>query len=444
MVARERLESELSAAREKIAQLNKQSEIEEKMSDELKEYLTKEKSLQFLTDTIPLNALRDSEVYHIAKFLIKENLLNIKLDDFFTDKEVEAARDAVIRYTKMYPNMLLNINNANEASTSRHKQYVTTMSYEEIAHLFEEGVIDYNFATQRKARIIKLRNKITRIASINTKNVSEIKDLILKNMFESNTITINIRRTGNEDFEYDEASHTLIIDRASSKLDVTDGYHRVKAINEAWHVNPDIKGNMIVCFKNLTVEEARLFIWQESKGAINNQEEMKLYDMNSNLAKLINDINAYNNSTNILFDKVSMTNNGENNLMYYEVFAENMKRSWFKILEGADIMQLIKIRNFICDFYAIAYMYINNKFKVGNMRDLVGLNNATTDQMFMAGMVHAAAKMYEDNNQTIDPIRIEKMVNKLDYSLENNKFTYESIVNRHKHEQYIKEWRRII
>ena len=438
------LEKEILGVREVLARRNELDKVEHKLMAALKDYMTKEKISQFLLDLIPINALEENELFYFTDFFIKNKYTDLKIEEFYSEEEMANHKENKISFERMYDGDKLVVKDALMVKTGINEQFVTTLTYKQIAQLFEEGVVNYNFATQRKGKPVRTRGKIIRTATINIDNVNSICRDILDNKFESNMITLNIWKTGDEDFKYNEHTKELSINRSKTILDVIDGYHRTKGINLAWKKNPRIDGSMIICIKNLTVAEARLFIWQEAKGTTNNLDEMALYDMDSNIAKLISDINSYRNKNNILFNKISMESSNEDILIYYEIFAENLRMAWGKELQEADIATLGIIKRYICDLYSYMYAYIMNKLKVKKIEELEG--TVALDQMFMCGILHLSRKMWLKYNNDIDDEVIEKIVNKLDLTSKDtdNKYIYDEIEDRFEYEAYIKAWEELV
>lgn len=387
--------------------------------------------------------LTDSELYNISLFLVDNSYLKLDLSDYFTDEEMSRAVSEVADLINEYEDKVA-FRNVVYNEDEIKPQYTGFISYQDIAKMYDAGVLNYNFATQRKAKIIKYRNRVERIPTINEHNVSEIKKEVLEGLFEENTVTLNIRPTSDNLCHYDADTRKLEISE-DALIDVIDGYHRITAIHDAWKINKNIKGRMVLLIKNISIDKARYFIRQESKGTLNNQEEMRLYDSSSNLAKLINDINTNSNSTNILFGRITSGNNTENTLIIYDIFAHTMDKAWAEKLSKTNIRELMKIRSFICDFYSITYEWIMEKFKVDELDKLKTISdNITLDPMFMSGFLFPAAKMYEENNGQLDMDSIEKMVNKINYGTSDNNFTYENQSDSYEMNRYVKAWSNVI
>ena len=403
MYNREDLQNRVEMTISDIHKLNMAKQIRERMLFQLKEYFDSNKTLQILNKMIPIQTLSENELINLCMFLRRNGILNINPSDYWTEIEQTKASNDIIKMNQYSNIQTLNLQNVLKID-GFNTQYVTQLSYEQLANLLNVGLISYNFATQRRARVIKVRNRVERVATINMENVQAIKNEIINGTFQTNTITLNIRATGKEMFSY------------SSE-------------------NKNIKGSMIVSIKNLTIEQARYFILQESKGTLNNQHELELYDMSGNIAKLIHEINSYNNKNNILYNSITSKNNDVNTLIFYDVFAEILQLSFGDLLNEADTIELYKLKQFIVDVYSIAYSLICKRFNVNTVRELTGV---AVDQMLMCGFLFVAHEMYVSNNKEVDVQKLEKIVRKIDF--DDDKLTYTNFNDKYDVNRYTKAW----
>ena len=438
MYNREDLQNRVEMAISDIHKLNIAKQIRERMLFQLKEYFDSNKTLQILNKMIPIQTLSENELINLCTFLRRNGILNINPSDYWTEIEQTTASNDRIKMNQYSNIQTLNLQNVLKID-GFNTQYVTQLSYEQLANLLNVGLISYNFATQRRARVIKVRNRVERVASINMENVQAIKNEILNNTFQTNTITLNIRATGKEMFSYSSENMALSIPIGEdNSIDCIDGYHRLKAIQLAYSENNNIKGSMIVSIKNLTIEQARYFILQESKGTLNNQHELELYDMSGNVAKLIHEINSYNNKNNILYNSITSKNNDVNTLIFYDVFAEILQLSFGDLLNEADTIELYKLKQFIVDIYSIAYSLICKRCNVNTVREFTGV---AVDQMFMCGFLFVAHEIYVSNNKEVDVQKLEKIVRKIDFN--DDKLTYTNFNDKYDVNRYVKAWTKL-
>jgi hypothetical protein len=143
-------------------------------------------------------------------------------------------------------------------------QFVTIMSAEQIANLYNNNLIFYNKQTQRNTIF---KNGIEQI-NINTNSIREITSEMVNKNFIPNFITLNVLQNGKEEIKYDETNLVLSIEKG--EINILDGAHRSISLLNAIRQNPDLDLNMGVTITNFDVEKARYYILQEDhKNKIN-------------------------------------------------------------------------------------------------------------------------------------------------------------------------------
>lgn len=438
---REGLEREISYAITKMHEDYTIDQLKDEAAEALKNYFNKPTTIHILNRGVSLQTLSDLDLYNIALFLNDKGRIDVNLQEYYTDPEIsEAVIPRVIDIHEYDNGVTLDdvLFNGDELN----KQYIAILSYETIAKMHECKAFGYNFATQRRAITTEYKNRYIREIAINMKSVEEIKKQVLSGAFQTNTITLNIRKTGTEKFNYTSKSKQLVIQKAGTEIDIIDGYHRANGIHRAWKENRKIEGSMIVSIKNLTVEEARSFIAQEALGTVNNQEEVSLYDPKGNISKLIKDINRDSSENNILNGRISTGIDDKNALVFYEIFSRNLKSAWESILDDATPIELMEIKDFICNFYSIAYELIMKNRNVKTLDELK--DDIVLNQTFLSGMLYAAKKMYSENNSNIKLDDIKKMIKKIESDDKKEKYTYKDETSRYQVVPYKKAWESVI
>lgn len=440
---RELLEMQLSVAIMDAARDRKIKDIKTKAISDLKDYFYPQKITQILNYSCPLSTLTSNELYHIVLLMKDSKYIDIDMSDWFTDSEISDATKDKIAITEDYSGSVTFKDmrfNGNEDKP----QWVGFISYQDIAKMFEGGVFNYNFATQRKAKVVKIWDRTERIATISNKNVEEIAKEVLREKFEENTITLNVRMTENEVYLYNPDSGDLTIDLNTTLVDTIDGYHRINGIYKAWLQNKNIKGMMTILIKHIDTPQARYFIAQEAKGTLNNQGDVRYYDVNSNMAKVINNINVDDNENNVLFNKIAMGSDAENTLIFYEVFANVMEMIWWETLNKAGAREVRKISNYLVEWYGSIYEELMNKYKVEKIDELK--DTGLLDQMLMAGLLIPAFKMYIENGKIVDA-KLDRVIERL-YSKakldELKEYAYNDKDNGQEVNDYKKAWTKII
>lgn len=411
-----------------------------KAKDELKDYFSNNRIIQIFNGNVPIAVLNELELYNVSDFLLRHELLKIDLSEYYHKEEMDAAVNSKsqIEYDSSNGVVFKDMEfNENELKP----QWVGFISYQEIGSMFDAGIFNYNFATQRKAKVLTIRNQTERIATVNQENVDAICDEVLKGKFEENMLTLNIRIGEGERYLYDPDGKDLWIPDGI-EIDTIDGYHRICGIHKAWKQNKNIKGKMVLLIKHISAAQAKYFIAQEAKGTINAQEDMKIYDSSGNMYKLINEINKNSNDNNIFFNNIDIDESVQNPIVYYDPYATVMNLAWGEELSRANMLDLYDIRDFICDFYSLVYQIYMKKYKVEKLEELEGEN--ILNQTFISGLLFPAYNLYVKNNGQIDIDAIRKMVNntiKLDRIEE---YVYKDSTNKFEFNPYVDKWKSIL
>lgn len=270
--------------------------------------LARGKVVQLTNNGYSFNAISEGEYYLFVKLFADWSNTNLQKDgtkyfdvdltDYFTTSERESA------------NNIIPINNESSIlkikvlskGTEDNPEWIGIMSYEEIVVNDGLGLIKYNLNTQRIANVYVRDGKSYRIAEIDENEINEIAKSIENGTFHSNTITLNILRTGTEKYINPSTDENILIINANEQeVDIIDGMHRVKGIVKAWSkraaqikngekVN-QISGTMAVCIKNLNEKQAKQFIHQESLANQQRNIVKSYYAPNSSLNKFFSKIN---------------------------------------------------------------------------------------------------------------------------------------------------------
>lgn len=446
MFNREKIVDILEGCVYEISMLHMQQlrNIVEQTKQNLKDYIPARKIQSILRGTTPISSLSDAQLYFLSAFLNKNNFIKVDINEFFTQDEIkiflnEKINDIAVE-TIIIP----------ETIQSHYKtEFTCKMTYRQLYDLFNNSLLTYNISTQRVSKIKKMGSHTFKVPNINEKNVEAIKEAILQGTFEPNLLTFNIRKTGAESFVFEPVMGNvgkLIINvndiERKTFCDVIDGWHRLQAISLAYEENSNIQGEMIVTIKNLDIEQARMFINQEAKGTLNNQVDMEMYDVDSNIVKLINDINVFGNrSKNILFNKIITPTHTSTEAIYpFEVFAQNLYDYWGTTLNKAGIEELIQIKRYIIDSYNLFVSRIQEQPNIKT----VDKAEALGDPMFMAGLIIPLSKLYQKSTDIDDVVLfLNNAITKIDLSSDSS-FTYDNKQNIRNFRKYQKAWLSLI
>lgn len=209
---------------------------------------------------------------------------------FFTDLEIKNISDYAIEKeeTNIYPIVFENVSSLNE------DQWVTYLTAQRVAELYNNHAITYNPESQRAFKTKEnYYGKIVEQIDINAKSVKAIEKEILDNKFITNFITFNILQNGQDNIEYDLKNDRLIIH--DGEIDILDGFHRSMGILNAVNTNKDINFRIGVILTNFDIQKARRFIVQEDKKNPINKEHIKNIDVDNMANKVVNRLNQDGN-----------------------------------------------------------------------------------------------------------------------------------------------------
>ncbi|MDD4779158.1 MAG: hypothetical protein PHT02_00945 [Tissierellia bacterium] len=355
-----------------------------------------------LNTTIPIQTQSLAVLCLISMSLYettKESKINP--ENYFLPEEIETANK--LKREIELPKDYIEINNILQVADD---QWVTVMSYQQIAELFADGKVRYNKETQRNTVYKEYNNKIIEAININKISVKEIKDLMLHGLFIPNMLTFNILATGEEKFEINDRNKSI---KVYSDLDSIDGFHRNLSLIESIVENSKIKANFIVNITNFNVDKCHRFIVQEDKRNKIDKKYIQTINVESLENKIVKTLNERSDSelmgkitTNITFYK----NQG---YVLGNVLADAIKYN-FEIKSMRDV-------NNVTDFLIEGFVEIIGKF-IDDFKNLEisRKENVKTYSSTFIGYVTLLAELREDKDWKV---KLEQTLNQINFSNNN-------------------------
>ncbi|HFD2052217.1 TPA: hypothetical protein ACF2DE_002948 [Clostridium perfringens] len=396
--------------RDQISENNSYEKVNMQMKFliDLKNVIDSTKITQLFQDKniIPLST---SELYWVTEEynkIIKENsiegILEVGLveSEEFTIKEIEEANSLYINeFSGNTDSIILE----NVIEVKPYDEYLAVISYKELAKMYKNSIITYNFETQREASYENTKFGVLIKPTIYEKNVSDIEKLMLSNDFEANLIILNalkIKNDTTERYRYNEKTKQLQIFRA----DIVDGFHRQLACTRSLSKNPNLEGHFYLKFTNRTTKEAMKMVIQESQGTKISDE--RIVELSNNIYNEIVD-RLNNDNKSELKNKFGSLEEVKNNLsMIVEMDFINSLQETFKNLEPRDKSFVSK---FLIDFYNYIVGKYNNDFKdFKNSK----LTSVVCESNIYAFLNYIAAELYEDDYWEDT---LEEILNKLSF-----------------------------
>lgn len=298
--------------------------------------------IRILNKTVALDGLDDIFLCLFTNSIYKATGNEIFKPTLYFDEETINLEVLYVQDKNSKDTSIL-IENVDRLGTNHY--YSTKISYQDIKYFFGNGIVEYNFKTQRESKKIFIGNDgFLEIPNLKKNNVKKIKEKMKTGKFTANAISFNLLHTLAETpMIYDEKTRSLLIEiNEDTRLQILDGWHRSSAIISLIQDIPDFPGFMMANIFNYTETQAREFIKQEASGTGMSDNYLNFIgdeDINITMAK---DLVAFGNEkTNCLFGKVSYDfAEVENNIKYttYHNISTAIKNCF-------DLSDRIKIRN---------------------------------------------------------------------------------------------------
>lgn len=342
---------------------------------------------------------------HIKEFIEDEDLKSkIAAENYFTQHEINEIN-------------LMEISSEDEEllpyTFSDVKQfelddYDTSIDAEQLLKLSEGNVIQYNFNTQREAKLVKTGTSIIKAPKLNQKTVKEITQLILEDKLFRTTITFNARLNSSDSGQeliFDTRNKILIVTEGT-KLDCLDGFHRLTATINAIKINPDIKMTFGLRIVNYSEKKAQSLFSQIN--TFTSQSVSRLAEMRqSHSSYVVKQLRE----ESMLGDKISSGDHLSTDQLVTFTVLDSIVDEVFhpsNIIEAKEVVGLLKET-----FDSIAMRYPKEFVtNIGETRKETIINS---NQMFTAYVI--LAKKLKD--MELPPSHITRVIDKIDFSRSN-------------------------
>lgn len=180
----------------------------------------------------------------------------VKLEDWFTDKEISTFSSEIIQRDKFkFPITIPAIQITDD-------QWIGTCDCDFLMKLREAQKIYYNTNTQRTLqRIVKNGQESYRIM-LNRTAVQEIKTAYDNETYIPDTISLNMPE--DTEFWYNAEKREIVIENLDH-FDIIDGFHRYTAMCMEKDANPDFNYPMELRIVQYDEIKAKQFIWQQDQ-----------------------------------------------------------------------------------------------------------------------------------------------------------------------------------
>ncbi|MFF2090179.1 DNA sulfur modification protein DndB [Paenibacillus sp. NPDC058174] len=136
------------------------------------------------------------------------------------------------------------------------EDYLTAVSFKQLAALEVNGLLTYNFDTQRLAKksVSKRTGEVKKKKNIKNASVNNIVKLMKEGVYNPSTLLFNVLVDGKSSISYSDGELTI---NEGSTLNIIDGAHRLEAIVRIIEEDPDFDGYMNIDIKHYPLEKAQ-------------------------------------------------------------------------------------------------------------------------------------------------------------------------------------------
>jgi hypothetical protein len=352
----------------------------------------------------------------------------LKPEDWFTEIEIaEGKAYQVISEDKIKEIVLQNVT----YNGTRH-WVCPKFSGEELYKLIQQRALTYDPQTQRPTIKFVSVDAMNELPDIRGYKVNQIAQQILDGDFIGNTISINIRKTGFEEFDYDEETMTMTIPvKTENLINLIDGAHRTLGNAKAYQIDSDIDINWSLNIFNYDIKEARKFIKQEGKATPLTRKQLRLYGSDDSNISIAQDVNSFESAkTNILFNKLAenlMEIEYRNKYVTFETFAKAIKNNFE--YSQKDPYQIQKIKENLVRGFNEILGYLQHKY--GNIEKIKDRYTIVENNVFI-GYVALLSKLWNKQTQTFIKnwdIELQGALNNIDFNRDNVDWEEISLLN---------------
>lgn len=313
--------------------------------------------------------------------------------------------------------------------------YLTVLSYQEIAKLWNYGILTYNFQSQRLSKKkMNAKGKIVEKADVNLRSVKNIVRLMQEGKYSPSTLLFNVLVDGKSFIEYEDGELTVA---EESTINLIDGMHRVQAILKVIEENPDFVGYMNIDIKHYPIEKAQQLLAITNMVNRFDKTLIKNYMAESIGAKITKDL------MNIpeLKNKVSIKTTLDKKLSYYTNFAI-LSEAIESVFEPENTKDQFDYAGVLKKFFGYMIPSYEDKFK--NKNEEIKTSWLTHHNMFV-GFVVIAKKLYDKYGKDFPVDEIVRIIDGIDFSKNedselNQILTTQGKVNSNKVKKNIREF----
>jgi hypothetical protein len=196
------------------------------------------------------------------------NVHNLNPYGYFSDKEIKEAKAQEIVIETETSEFPITIHNAIKKAEDT---FIAFVKAKDIVALYNSNLLGYNYRISNQYKMVQKNGKLIQTIDINTKDVKDIAQKILNNVYNMNTIILNVLvnssfSTGKNEIEY--SNDTLTINE--STVEIISGLHDLSALAYILEDNKNIELKVELMVKHYNSEQMINFYNELNiKGGVN-------------------------------------------------------------------------------------------------------------------------------------------------------------------------------
>lgn len=338
---------------------------------------------------------------------------NINIEEFYTPAEIKTAR----QYSgKVYLEDEVQFPLGFKPAIQHGRDaWTTKIDINLLVKLLKGRKLHWNPESQREATYKKVQGEIVEEATLIMSNVLEMKNLLKSGKLVSSQLTLNASvgtSDSDEEVSYDENSYELFIN-PGVKIDIIDGYHRIKASELALSEKPDIQFEFDLKILNLTVDRAAAYLAQISKGERMSEVKRRSMAKDTNVDFVMDELNSKSELRDRISKKEGLTTSRKE-LVTYLTLSDAIEKN-FKL---NDKKSQFDTSDYLIEFFDTLLSYYEDEF-TNNYSDTKKTSLMADNNMF-AGYVVLASRM-KDND--IAPRKVRNYIDGINFSKDNPQWT---------------------
>ncbi|OPH61802.1 hypothetical protein BC351_00750 [Paenibacillus ferrarius] len=291
-------------------------------------------------------------------------------------------------------------------------EYITVIKITDLVHWKNEGLIIYDYESQRSAKYVRKQNGVIPTPDLNKQHVKEISEHQLNGTYIVDTITLNIYSDEITALNYNNKTKTLKINKGA-RISITDGFHRLEASVLTVKNDPETEEVFQVAIKSFDTDKAQKTFGQYntyhpvSKERVQSLKKEKFGDYVVEKLKYKSDLKGKVSTEKRLSTLA-------NHLTTTSILSEAIDHQ-FKMESQKDVIEvseyLEKFFNYLIGSFKDEFVLNQNKY-----RETSFINN----QYVFAGYVVLARRFRDEN---IPIIKLEEVIKNINFSKEVSDFS---------------------